>query len=644
MYMTSYRREVCKEQYERPDVFEEPEEPQVPPPEHSRGAGLAGIPVQGMESLQELNERFARCIGRARMLEQRNAVFRKQLEMLQHVEEVSGLGEACSEQISLHRQRLRELSSEQARLDRERHEAERKLEDFSSRYRNECEYQQRQRDTLEHLNKEADAALLRNLEYQVQSQFLQDDINSTRDRNKKNLAEIQTYVKILKQITLVPQQLHSVSQKPSELERPFGQSCVPSLQSQLDEYKTALCQLEAQKQRLQDETSTLEQAARTTQESYDEEIRLCGERIESLRKEIEEAERSLEKYTNKCRQLAMYQTSLENKLECYRTIIENEGTRLNSVIIETPIALLTADNRYTPMTSVTSRGRDFTQAVQDITNVKPRQKNLAKKVLRMQEISPKNVRNSEVEEKAGVELEDVAEDGEERVTDAGQSFTSPPVSPEDVPDGTQISKAIDTLCNIIQERMHQHARQEPIADFYAEGRYVLVSGESSYIHPSFCSSSSSGGHVFVTICDGRMFPNYTEKTLCPIPAPVSPTCPEDGEEVQGSARWQTDHEDNGVGNNEEAHLGEKYRGSQPRPKHPRSKTPDKSSCRRGHGTPDTWNIPPSVPSMSYEKVEVVESVEKISGDNKVGDYEETATIVETIVEKTSKKKPMGWSP
>lgn len=287
---------------------------------------------------------------------------------------------------------------------------------------------------------------------------------------------------------------------------------------------------------------------------------------------------------------------------------------------------------------------DITQAVQDITNVKPRQKNLTKKVLKMQEISPKNVRNSEVEEKAGVELEGVAEDSEERVTDVGQPFMSPIVCPEDVPDGTQISKAIDTLCNIIQERMHQHTRQEPIADFYAKGRYVLVSGESSYTDPNFCSSSSTGGHVFVTICDGRMFPNYREKTPIPIPAPVSPTCPEDGEKVQGSARWQSDHEDNGVRTNEERDLGEKYRGSQPRPKHPRSKTPDKSSCHRGHDSTDTWNTLPSVPYMSYEKEEVVESVEKISGDNKVRDYKETATIVETTVEKTSKKKPTGKSP
>lgn len=35
------------------------------------------------------------------------------------------------------------------------------------------------------LLQEADGALLRNLEFQIQSQFLQDDINSTRERHKK---------------------------------------------------------------------------------------------------------------------------------------------------------------------------------------------------------------------------------------------------------------------------------------------------------------------------------------------------------------------------------------------------------------------------------------------------------------------------
>lgn len=71
----------------------------------------------------------------------------------------------------------------------------------------------------------------------------------------------------------------------------------------------------------------LENSIKSTQESYDDEIQLYNEQIESLRKDIEEAERSLEKYTNECRHLAMYQISLENELERYKRIIENEDNR-----------------------------------------------------------------------------------------------------------------------------------------------------------------------------------------------------------------------------------------------------------------------------------------------------------------------------
>lgn len=76
------------------------------------------------------------------------------------------------------------------------------------------------------------------------------------------------------------------------------------------------------------QTSALERTIKLTQESYDEEIQLYNEQIESLRKGIEEAEGLLEKYTNECRQLAVYQTSLENELERYKRIIENEDNRL----------------------------------------------------------------------------------------------------------------------------------------------------------------------------------------------------------------------------------------------------------------------------------------------------------------------------
>lgn len=75
------------------------------------------------------------------------------------------------------------------------------------------------------------------------------------------------------------------------------------------------------------QTSMLEQNIKNTQESYDDEIQMYNEQIETLRKEIEEAERALDRFTCECRHLAMYQTSLENELERYKRIIENEDNR-----------------------------------------------------------------------------------------------------------------------------------------------------------------------------------------------------------------------------------------------------------------------------------------------------------------------------
>lgn len=133
MFKTRYLREVRKEKYERSDVFEEPSSLET---ETVTAAGTSTKSVPGWESLQELNSRFARYINRARVLEQRNAVFRKQLETLQRMEEESGLEEAFSEQISVNRQRIRELQSDRAKLERELKDAERMLDEYNSRLEN----------------------------------------------------------------------------------------------------------------------------------------------------------------------------------------------------------------------------------------------------------------------------------------------------------------------------------------------------------------------------------------------------------------------------------------------------------------------------------------------------------------------------
>uniref|UniRef100_H2LPQ0 Beaded filament structural protein 1 n=1 Tax=Oryzias latipes TaxID=8090 RepID=H2LPQ0_ORYLA len=418
-----------------------------------------------------------------------------------------------------------------------------------------------------------------------------------------------------------------------EQEKLLAQRKVPGLQSQLEEYKSALCQLQAQKQRLQNETAMVDQAIKNTQESYDDEIQMYNEKIDSLRKEIEEAEKSLEKFTSESRHLAMYQTSLENELERYKRIIENEDSRLNSAIIGTPITLFTTNYHYTHTPSASTRGKDITQAIQDFTNMKPRQKVHAKKVMRKKELSPKDVidnsqegRDEEAgnEETRGVPPE---ERQEERVKTKEQRPVHTQMSPHDVPDGAQISKAFDTLCNIVRDRMRKYQRPEPIADFYTKGRYVLVTGDGSYQHPRFYTSTPSAGRIFVTIRDG-MFPydpyGYDTPTPPPPqpvikPRPLSPTAPLDP----------------GEGMDDEKGGDSEGKGKSGQ-KQPPSKDPNPIPPPSGPNGPAPKSAPRD--TMTYEKLEVVESVEKFSNGRKVKGYEETSMIVETTIEKSSKKK------
>uniref|UniRef100_A0A3Q1IS09 Filensin n=1 Tax=Anabas testudineus TaxID=64144 RepID=A0A3Q1IS09_ANATE len=423
-------------------------------------------------------------------------------------------------------------------------------------------------------------------------------------------------------------------QRMKEQEKLLAQRKVPGLQSQLEEYKSALCQLQAQKQRLQTKTAMLEQAIKNTQENYDDEIQMYNEKIESLRKEIEEAEKSLEKFTSECRHLAMYQTSLQNELERYKRIIENEDNRLNSAIIGTPITLFTSNYRYThtPTASSRGRGKDITQAIQDITSIKPRQKILAKKVMK-KNLTPKDVIDSGQEERNGEATGDAPDEDtkgvlpeevqEQNTRRKEQRPVLSAVSPQDVPDGAQISKAFDTLCNIVRDRMRKYKKPEPIADFYTKGRYVLVTGDSSYPDPCFYTSTPSGGHIFVTIRDGMTSPYEPYGHITPSPPPPQPI----------------------VGPRPLSPTPPNSTGPKKDNKGPKGPTPgaDNSKKNRDDNGPSGPAPKPASSSfapdaMSYEKLEVVESVEKFSNGRKVKGYEETSMVVETMIEKSSKKK------
>ncbi|NXQ84706.1 BFSP1 protein, partial [Nyctibius grandis] len=646
MYRSSFLREVRKEKYERSDAYDE----------------LRGTPefdslaqARGLENLQELNERFTSYINRARVLEQRNTILRKQLETFQRMDELVGLDEAFAGQIEFNRQRLRELASDRAKLEREEKDAQRMLDEYRNKYRNEREYQQRLKETLERLNKEADEALLCNLELQIESQFLQDDINATKDRYKKNLMEIQTYVNVLQQIIQTTPRVSPIAAGIGE-EKLIAERRIPVLQSQLEEYKSILCQLQAQKYKLQTETTMLEQAIKNTQESYDDEIQLYNEQIENLRKGIEEAERTLEKYTTDCRQLVIYQQSLENELERYKRIIENEDSRLNSAIAGTPVTLFT--QIYRPVQPQAPRGRDITQAVQDITSVKPRQKALTKKIARKKELVSKDITDGLSPERTyertveGLDEDQLDFSHEGSVTcepgQEGSDLDEKEMGPEDVPDGAQISKAFDKLCNIVREKIRAHKRPEPKPEPPPKGRYVLVTGEEVYKEPCILAPCvPAAGEITVsTVMNGG--------EVEPIPELPEPAEPLEKEKAVICER------------REEFELPEKLKEEEKEDmlewvKKPREKIEQIAKypdiCE-AEPVPSPAPISPTEPgvlretedkqgllfreaglpgSMSYEKVEVVESIEKFS-DDRVQSYEETAMIVETMIEKTSKKK------
>ncbi|CAM9851154.1 unnamed protein product [Bubo scandiacus] len=655
MYRSSFLREVRKEKYERSDAYDE----------------LRGSPefdslaqARGLENLQELNERFTSYINRARVLEQRNAILRKQLETFQRMDELVGLDEAFAGQIEFNRQRMRELASDRAKLEREEKDCQRTLDEYRNKYRNEREYQQRLKETLERLNKEADEALLCNLELQIESQFLQDDINATKDRYKKNLMEIQTYVNVLQQIIQTTPRVSPITTGICE-EKLIAERRIPVLQSQLEEYKSILCQLQAQKYKLQTETTMLEQAIKNTQESYDDEIQLYNEQIENLRKGIEEAERTLEKYTTDCRQLVIYQQSLENELERYKRIIENEDSRLNSAIAGTPVTLFT--QIYRPVQPQASRGRDITQAMQDIASVKPRQKALTKKIARKKELMSKDITDGLSPERTyertleGFDQDQMEFRHEGSVTrepgQEGLELDEKETGPEDVPDGAQISKAFDKLCNIVREKIRVHKKPEPKPEGAPKGRYVLVTGEEGYKEPCLLAPSiPPAGGITVSNSNGKVMNGGEVEPIPELPEPAEPPEKEKGAICERREGFELLDKQKEEEKEVVLEWGKKARGkieqitkypdiSEPEPvPSPGLITPTEPGVIREteYEREDKQGLlfrEAGLPgSMSYEKVEVVESIEKFS-DDRIQTYEETAMIVETMIEKTSKKKP-----
>ncbi|XP_011368728.1 filensin isoform X1 [Pteropus vampyrus] len=655
MYRRSYVFQTRKEQYERaeeaPDRLVE---------------GRASAPT--LAALQGLGERVAAHVQRARALEQRHAVLRRQLDAFQRLGELAGPEDALARHVEGNRQRARDLAAERARLERQGAEAQRALDEFRSKYENECECQLLLKEMLERLNKEADEALLHNLRLQIEAQFLQDDISAAKDRYKKNLLEIQTYVSILQQIIQTTPQASVITGGMRE-EKLLTEREAAALQSQLEEGREVLSLLQAQRAELQAQTATLEQAIKDAQECYDDEIQLYNEQIETLRKEIEETERSLEKSSYDCRQLVVAQQTLKNELDRYHRIIENEGNRLSSAFIETPVTLFTPGHGAS-LSPLPSR-KDLARAVQDITTAKPRQKGLPKNIPRKKEIIAKDKADESLEDTPLKGPEDtkpvqvvVKEGGEPKLESEGEEASPPTLerAPEDVPDGGKISKAFGKLCKMVKEKVRSPKEPEPPADLYTKGRYVLVSGDASYVDPGFCSSSiPARGGVVVAIEDDSL---HRDSPVEPSPEQPEPPLENGQEGPQGredghSPNQHTADKENEIDTEELKGPREKHDGQKkdegprrpclvvvPGPEGPSAPLPQKPAASQGGSEGQgsrSSNLQERSPprTLAYEKVEVMESIEKFSTES-IQTYEETAVIVETMIGKTkTNKKKLG---
>ncbi|KAH0514638.1 Filensin [Microtus ochrogaster] len=649
--------------YQRSFVFQAHQERY----EHAQPAGPAVLPggtAPGMTALQALGERVAAQVQRARALQQRHAALRRQLDAFQRLGEQPGPEDALARHVEANLQRVRDLVAERARLERQEAEAQRELDEFRSKYENERESQLVLKEMLDRLNKKADEALLRNLHLQLEAQFLQADISVAKDRYKKNLLEIQTYISILQQIVQATPQVCPATGGMRE-EKLLTEREVAALRSQLEESKDTLTHLQAQKAELQAQTASLEQAIKHAHECYDDEIQLYNEQIENLRKETEEAERSLERSSYDCRQLAVAQQTLRNELDRYHRIIESEGNRLSSAFIETPISLITPSHEA--FLNLGSSVKDLARVVQDITAAKPRLKVLPKSLPKRKELIAQDKVGETLEDSQLKTLQEpnpgqvgLKANSDSQLGPGGGQEGSPTQEegPEDVPDGAQISKAFGKLCKAIKERVSgpKEPVPEPPPDLFTKGRHILVTGDGSFVAPEFYSSSipARGGVVVSVPHDGHVEPSPGQ----PMPSVENGQGVPQGREGDHSNHQQVTDK-NGIGAKEPKDLDSKEDDGQKEDEGPRQpcsviipgpdgpSTSHSQTSGSNQGGPEgpgskSSNLPAKSPSkaLAFKKVEVVESIEKISTES-IQTYEETSVIVETVIEKTKANKKPG---
>ena len=120
MYRHSYVFQARREQYQRTEEV---------PDRLLEGSATA----PNLAALQELGQRVAAHIQRARLLEQRHGVLRRQLDAFQRLGALACPEDALVRQVEGNRQRTSDLAAERARLERQGAEAQRTLDEYRSK-------------------------------------------------------------------------------------------------------------------------------------------------------------------------------------------------------------------------------------------------------------------------------------------------------------------------------------------------------------------------------------------------------------------------------------------------------------------------------------------------------------------------------
>ncbi|XP_049631548.1 filensin [Suncus etruscus] len=239
-----------------------------------------------LAELRSLRELVSGHIQRARALEQRQAVLLRQLDNLQLLGEPSHWEDTLTRHAEDNLQLVGDLETEPTQLELKGTEAQCALDEFQSKYENECECNQLLTEMLKKLNK----------------------------KMEKNLLEIKTYVSILQYITQTTPQAFTFTGGINK-EKSLTEQVVAVLQCELEESQELLSILQVQRAELQTQTETLDQAITDAHECYDNEMQLYDEQIDSLQKEIEEIDWILETSSYNCRQLLDAQQTLKNDIE-----------------------------------------------------------------------------------------------------------------------------------------------------------------------------------------------------------------------------------------------------------------------------------------------------------------------------------------